>query len=445
MKKRMLLVTYVFPPFAAVGVYRILKFCKYLRDYDIEPLIFTPGNPNMRTRDDRLISQVPDDLLVYRSTTLEPFRWKEPPPQDQKPASPPPANQAPAIEAKPSLATKAKRLLKQTLSIPDQQYFWIWAGLFSGVKVAQDKSVDIILSSSPPQSTHVLASRIAGMTQRPHLVDFRDLWTQNTSYSERNFPAFLNNRDRRLERGVLQRAAGISVNTASFKQQLLEKNSFLSEDQIEVITNGVDPDDFSPLLEGITRNDRFTMLYTGSVYGQHRNPEFFLAAVRQWLAQKPEYAKRIKLVFIGNYDPEFLHLFKKYRLEEVVEPQGWMPQTDAIKATLSADLLLLFQGFDKALSAAIPRKLYEYMITNRPILAFAPPGEIPDLIERYNCGRALSERRPEPIVEFLQQCFDDWASDALHPTAKLPTLRSMPDLEASMQVKRLAELVHRLT
>ncbi len=439
-----MLVTYVFPPLAAVGVYRILKFCKYLRELGIEPIVYTPSNPNMRTRDDKLIRQVPSDLRVYRSSTLELFRWKESTPDAKSLLSSPQTSKPKTSATRLGLMARVKKPLKQILSIPDQHQFWIWTGLLRGVRVVQNEAIDIIMSSSPPQSTHVLASRIARLTGRPHLVDFRDLWTQNTSYSERNFPAYLNRRDRNFERKVLKRAAGISVNTASFKRQLLENNSFLRDDQIEVVTNGVDPDDFRVLATSVERNDKFTMLYTGSIYGHHRNPEFFLAAVRKWLDANPGLTSKIRLVFIGNCDLEFVHLFEKYKLEKVVVLKGWRPQTEAMTATLSADLLLLFQGFDQSLSAAIPRKLYEYMITNKPILAFAPPGEIPNLIDRYNCGLALSDAQPEPIIGYLNKSFSHWENAGPGAGTKAPTLRSMPELETITQVKKLAELSHRL-
>jgi len=420
-------------------MYRILKFCKYLIPLGIEPIILTPEDPNTMSRDDSALSLIPEGVKVIRTDTLEPFRIKKnkaksPTTQTAKPESPP------ASPLKPSLLSSVKKRIRQCLSVPDSSYFWIWYGYRPAVDIIKKENIDIVLSSSPPHSVHVLASRIARKTGRPHIVDFRDLWTQNTSYEELNLPLFLKRRDRNFERKILRNARTITVNTETFKNQLIENNRFLNSEQIEVIANGVDPDDFRDMLSEVKPNNKFTMLYTGSLYGRHRNPQFFLEAVRNWIDKKPEIKSQIKIVFIGNWTPEFYSLIDKYNLSEIVDRKGWMPQTEALKATFTANLLLLFQGFDPALSAAIPRKLFEYMITNKPIMAFAPPGEIPNVIDEYKCGVCFSEPSPEPIIDFLDKNFDRWKNrdNSKPPT---PVLRSMPKLETATQVGKLAELI----
>lgn len=440
--KKLLIVTYVFPPFAAVGVYRILKFCKYLPDFGITPVILTPGNPNTMARDEGLMAQIPGYVPVYRTYTFEPFRWKAVAKPVQQPAAP--AFSGQSVDTQPSLASRVKQTIKQNLSIPDTSYFWSWTGLWTGLQAARQEKVDFILSSSPPHSVHLLASRIASRTHKPHIVDFRDLWTQNTSYHERNLPDRLQRRDRKYEDRVLRRSAGITVNTETFKQQLLEKNPYLMNDRIEVVTNGVDPDDFKEFVSSGTGESRFTLLYTGSLYGGHRNPDFFFEAVKQWLARRPELTSQVRLMFIGNWAPEHVSLIDRHGLGEVVVKRDWMPQREVLKETFAADLLLLFQGFDPALSAAIPRKLYEYMITNKPILAFAPPGEIPDLISKFQCGASLSTPEPEPIIAYLNQAFTDW-KQRREVGQTSHSLRSMPDLETRNQVKLLAEFSLKLT
>ncbi len=445
-RQRLLIVTYVYPPFVAVGVYRILKFCKYLREFDIDPVILTPTNPTTMMRDDNSIKLVPGDIPIYRSWNYEPFRWKGPVASEKNDTPDATKKADPGSGAKPETGflTSIKKGIRQNLTVPDGIYFWSWTGLREGIRAVDVENVDLVLSSSPPQSVHLLASRIARLTGRPHIVDFRDLWTQNTSYEERNLPGYLKRRDRGYEKRILARAAAVTVNTDTFKQQLLEKNRFLAEDKVEVVTNGVDPDDFLPHLGEFPPNGRFTMLYTGSLYGKHRNPDFFFAAVREWLNSRPELSSKIKIVFIGNWAPEHSDLLVRHNLGDIVERCGWRPQEEALRATFGADLLLLFQGFDPALAAAIPRKLYEYMITNKLILAFAPPGEIPGLIEKYDCGLSLAQPTAEPILAFLNRAYDKWQARIDSGKISSPGLRPLPELETSAQVKKLAELCRRV-
>jgi glycosyltransferase involved in cell wall biosynthesis len=442
MPRRILILSYVFPPYAAVGAYRILKFCKYLREFGFEPSILTPARPNVLARDEGLITQVPPGVPVYRSWSIEPFRVKAE--NDRKPPSPgenvgPPGRDSGAR----SLLAPFKDFVKANLSVPDTSLTWSYCGVWAGLKAIRKERADFILSSSPPQSVHLLGERLAAWTGKPLIVDFRDLWTQNTSYLERELPGYLTRRDRRLEQRVLRRAAGITVNTDTFKKQLLENNPTLNDDNIEVVNNGVDPDDFREFAARPSRSDRFTMLYTGSLYGEHRNPEFFLQAIRSWLDRDAGLVDRIRLRFIGNWSAEHIGLIEKYDLDAVIQRDGWLPQRDALAATFAADLLLLFQGFDPVLSAAIPRKLFEYLVTNKPILAFAPPGEIPRVIDRYNAGTCLSNRAPDAIIAVLKENLAAWEAGRGQTEAAL--LRSMPELETRTQVERLAAFLKRLT
>ncbi len=439
---KVLIVTYVFPPAVAVGMYRILKFCKYLLPLGIQPIVLTPENPNTMARDEASLSLIPEGVEVIRTGTFEPFRIKKSSGKETTPSTAE-TESTPTTSQKSSFLSSAKTRIRQYVSIPDSSYFWIWYGFRPGVRIVREEKIDVILSSSPPHSVHVLASRIARKTGRPHVVDFRDLWTQNTSYNDLNLPPNLKRRDRNFERQVLENAAAVTVNTATFKRQLLDNNRFLKDEQIEVITNGVDPDDFQDLLSDNKSNEKFTMLYTGSLYGRHRNPEFFFKAVGGWISSKPGIASQIKIEFIGNWTPRFYGLIEKYNLSEIIDRRGWLPQKEALKATFAANLLLLFQGFDPALSAAIPRKLFEYMITNKPLMAFAPPGEIPDIIDEYQCGVCFSRPEPEPIIDFLSKSFDEWKNRNNSDRTAL-SLRSMPKLETAAQVNKLAEILRRI-
>jgi len=446
-RKRILLITYVFPPFAAVGVYRILKFCKYLGQFGFDPVVLTPENPSTMARDEGLLDLVPAGIPVHRTMLIEPFRGRPTAPgaaAESPSGKAVPASQAAAQPTPPSMVARLKRWVKRELTVPDGSVFWSWVGLWHGARAVRDENIDLILSSSPPQSIHLLGGRIARLTGKPHIVDFRDLWTQNTSYAEKNFPPRLAGRDRKYELKVLQRAAAVTVNTETFKSQLLQKNAFLSPDRVVVVNNGVDPDDFKPFLTRREPNEKFTMLYTGSLYGQHRNPEFFFAAVKTWLDAKATLREKVRLVFVGNWAAGFDGLPASYGLEKLVERTGWMPQREALRAPFAADLLLLFQGFDPVLSAAIPRTLYEYMITDKPILAFAPPGEIPDAIARYQAGVCLFDPAPEPIIAFLDRAYQGWLERRQLGSHWEPGLRPMPELETLGQVEKLANLCRKL-
>lgn len=442
--KNILILTYVFPPYVAVGGYRILKFCKYLPEFGYNPVILTPAKPNTMAYDENMLSLVDRSVKIYRTKTFEPFAWK--PTQqsvkketDKKPAAK--SNSDNQSAQTPSLLDKIKRTIKLNLSIPDSSYFWSRYGMDDGMKAIKDEKIDLIVSSAPPQSVHLLGYNLSRKSGLPHLLDFRDLWTQNTSYHEKNLPAYLQKRDRKYELKVLQNASGVTVNTETFKNQLLDKNSFLESDIIETVTNGVDPDDFVSYVGKKKSDDKFCMVYTGSLYGQHRNPEFFFKALASWIERREDLKDKIYVKFIGNWSPGFENLIPKYKLENIVDHVGWAPQAEAFEELFKADLLLLFQGFDPVLNAAIPRKLFEYMITNKDILAFAPPGEIPAMIGEYNCGKCLSNQELEPIIKILEDYYSQWQNSDKKPVEQL---RNMSKLETKNQIQKLAGLCDKI-
>ncbi|KAA3632295.1 MAG: hypothetical protein DWP97_11255 [Calditrichaeota bacterium] len=440
--KNILIVTYVFPPYIAVGGYRILKFCKFLPQYGFKPSILTLENPNTRAHDPESLKLVADDINIYRTGTFEPFRIKEQPKAVSK-ANQQDVAQSPPAASEPSIIDKLKRQIKLNMTVPDASRFWTNFGVKKGLEAIKNEKIDIILSSSPPQSVHMLGTKLAKLSSLPNILDFRDLWTQNTSYHEKKLPDYLAKRDRKYEKDCLENATGIIVNTDTFKQQLLDKNNFLTETMIQTVTNGVDSDDFIKYLKPYPPNEKFTMLYSGSLYGKHRNPDFFLEAVNKWIAEDASVKNNLCIKFIGNKTPEYIQMVTKYGLEGVVEGIDWMSQDELFEKMMATDLLLVFQGFDPVLNAAIPRKLFEYMVTGKDIMAFAPEGEIPDLINRYNCGKSFASKETKPIIDFLREKYQHWMTRKESRQSEVK-LRDMGDLETKKQVEILADFAESL-
>jgi len=445
-RKNILIATYVFPPFAAVSVYRILDFCKFLPDHNVHVSVLTPRQPNTMSVDEKLLEQVPEGTEVYHTALIEPFRVRRKTLIKQTTAAGSNKEKEPESgNPPPSLISRLKKYIRQLLQIPDGASFWALSGLSRGLKAVRREKIDIIFSSGPPQSVHVLAALISKITGKAHVLDFRDLWTQNTSYHERELPPLVRKLDRRLERHILKRSAGITVNTATFKKQLLENNVFLKPEKIAVIANGIDPEKFRALASGKKQHDYFKMVYTGSLYGRHRDPEFFLKAVNHWVEDKSLTPDQVKVKFIGNWMPEYKTLLKQYCLNDYIEIVSWIPQRQVLADILDADLLLLFQGFDPVLTAAIPRKLFEYIYSGGDILAFAPPGEIPDMIDKYKCGTSISNPDIDAVVQSLDERYRKWTEAVNTDDYGKIRLRELPELKASFQANKLAEFCREIS
>ena len=439
LRKKVLIVSYVFPPMAAVGIYRVIKFCKYLPPCGWDPVVLTVREGANWSYDHSQLAKLNPAMPVYRTGNLEPLVWWNRRSQRDDSPAPSPAKAAPPgqpeIDTKPSFFTRFKRGLRHLISTPDANIYWLPFGLLTGLKAIRRERVDAIMSTSPPASAHVLAWLLSKISGKPLVVDFRDLWTQNESYELSDRPSFVRKLDRRLERMVLRRASAIVNATEPFAAMTRSNNPTLKPETVHAITNGLDPDDFSGIVYPTKKNDKFTILHLGSLYG-HRNPAFFFEAVTELMKRRPEIADALEIQFVGNV-PGFDKVVRGTPLERVVNFVGHVPQDRALNKLWESDLLLLILGFSSSTGATIPAKLFEYIATGRPMLSFVPEGEAERLITKYRAGIAVTSPDIEKTVSYLSQEYDAWVGRTAAPESKF-------SLPAEFDRRKQAEALGRI-
>ncbi|MBD3401572.1 glycosyltransferase [candidate division GN15 bacterium] len=446
-KKKALIISYAFPPSAAVGVYRILKFCKYLPQFGWEPVVLTVEEGHSHSQDPSLFKQLPDDIKIYRSKSPAPLVWYEKktgkgPAAGVAPASekakssgssaPPPADTPPPPQ---SMASRIKGYIRRLIFTPDDNCFWVPYGVSKGMEAIKNEQIDVIFSTSPPASAHLIGYWLSVRSGLPLVIDFRDLWTQNAGYHLKNKPAPARAWDRFLEKRAMKRSSCIVTATDGFTGQVLEKNPYKTPDSVVTITNGLDPDDFASVSFPTEKNDRFTILYLGSLYGA-RNPYFFFEAMQHWLAQRPEVADKVRVEFVGGGEA-YAKATVGTPLESIVRFVGHMPQQQALSKLWQADMLLLLLGFGDTHTTVIPAKLFEYIATGRPILAFVPEGQSAGLIRKYNRGAAVTSPDKDAVAAFLSEQFGHWQERSGPPLSKL----DLPEeFDRRTKTRRLAEI-----
>jgi glycosyltransferase involved in cell wall biosynthesis len=419
-RRKVLIVSYVFPPMAAVGIYRILKFCKYLPQFGWDPVVLTVRKGANFSYDHSQLDKLDPSMPVYRSGNFEPLIWWNKRSQRRtvdRPVPAPTAKSAPSpASAKSSWVARFKRGLRHLISTPDANIYWVPFGLITGLRAIRRERIDAILSSSPPASAHILAWLLSKLSGKPMVVDFRDLWTQNESYELSDRPPLVRKLDRSLERRVLRRAAAIVNATEPFAEMTRANNPSVTAETVHAITNGLDPDDFVNIVYPTTKNSKFTILHLGSLYG-HRNPAFFFEAVTELLRRRPETGESLEIQFVGNV-PGFDKVVVGTPLEKVTNFVGHVPQDKALNKLWEADLLLLILGFSKSTGATIPAKLFEYIATGRPMLSFVPEGEAARLITKYQAGIAVTSPDIEKTVGYLLREFDAWQARTMAPESR---------------------------
>ncbi len=225
------------------------------------------------------------------------------------------------------------------ISIPDSHNFWIPFAIAEGLRAIKKEKVDLILSTSPPATVHVIGAILSYLTGKPFVIDYRDLWTQNESYHNRNLPWLYKKIDRFYEKRAIKRASTIVSATTGFSDALYENNNYKKKAQFQAVTNGVDADDFKNIQFPKHKNKKFTILHLGSLYG-NRNPNFFFEVMKEWVAQNDDVKETCKVLFIGN-TPGFEKSLRGTVIESVVQFEKHIPQKQILPKLWESDLLLL--------------------------------------------------------------------------------------------------------
>ncbi len=438
--KKVLLISYVFPPMAAVGGYRTIKYCKFLPEFGWQPSVLTVKSGYNVAYDHALLDQIDSSVPIYRSGNWEPMSWWDrhstPSETAAKVSSKAEAGDKPT-EQTPSILSRAKRFARTWLSYPDRNNFWIPFGIWTGLKAIRRENIDVIYSSSPPVSSHIVAYRLARMTGKPLLLDFRDLWTQNEAYADRDMTPMQRKLDSRLEPKIINRSSALTTSTNSFVKLLRKKNPGMPPENIHAITNGIDIDDLSHVVMPEKKNLRFEILHLGSMYG-HRNPLFFFKAMEAWAEKRPEIIGKVRAEFIGNA-PGFEKYVKDKPLNGLITMSAHIPHNKVLNRLWQADLLLLILGFDLGGKGVLPAKLFEYACTGRPILSIVPEGgEAKAVLDEYNNGLAVTEPDIENTVSFLNDQYDLWKASGGSRESRISI---PPTFDRRMKSKELADVL----
>lgn len=447
--KKVLIVSLAFPPLPVVGVYRVSKFCKYFPEMGWQPYVLTEKVRDVKPEKDwATLKDIGDEIKITRTLNLQPFYWWDNRPKKKqsiearapKDSSNVPETTLPRISLRRILKSGV-RLLRNTLTVPDARMAWIPQALIPGLRLIRREKIDVVFSSSPNPTNHIMGYLLSKFTGRPHILDYRDLWTLNGGYFIRELPGFLQTLDAFIERTILNHCRGVVVATNTFRDNMLAgfKDVDLSG-KITVIYNGVDETDYRSIDTEPPPNNKFTINYFGNLYS-FRNPDLFLSPFAEWVNNNPDIRTKLKVDFWGSNSPEFLVNAFAHNLDDIISFNPRIPQKDVITKLFQTDLLLLIQGLDPRVNDAIPTKLFEYMATGKPILAFFPEGEAASILKEQEKHLAVSYPDDETIIAYLQRQFDLWKNNPGHRQVAV----GIPArFNRRNQTKQLAEFINGL-
>lgn len=408
-RKRVLVITYYWPPSGGAGVQRWLKFVKYFREYGWEPVVYTPSNPEFPVHDDQLLKDVPEGLEILRTPIREPYNLYKKLTGRKK---------SDRLGAG-MLSEKKRKGWKENLSmwvrgnlfIPDARKWWIRPSVTFLEDYLRRHPVDAMVSTGPPHSMHMIAlglkKKFPGLRW---IADFRDPWTNIDFYHELKLSDWADRRHHRMERDVLDHAdTVVSVGeTMNGEMRQLASPDRRDPARFVVITNGYDEEDV--YTGPVIKDAKFSIAHIGTL-GAARNPKLLWELLREMTAADPAFAADLEIRLVGKTDAGVLESLRSQDLGKFLVQVGYMEHSEATRMQQNCRLLLLVVNNTPNAKGILTGKFFEYMASGTPILAVGPEdGDLAKIMADTGCGEIAGFENREKLRRVLQAFYADFKS-----------------------------------
>lgn len=362
--KKILILTYYWPPSGGTGVQRWLHFSRYLEELGWEPIIYTPLNPEAPVQDPKLASFIGPKTQVLKRPIWEPTSaYKSLSGKKGQQLHTGFLQENP--KSKTSWLQKGAMWLRANLFIPDAKMAWIGPSVRYLHKYIEQNPVAAIISTGPPHSLHLIARGIKRRTQLPWIADFRDPWTQIDWFEQLPLTKWGLGLHQRLERSIFKEADELVVVSRDMQTQM-EK---LAQRPVHLISNGFAPADFQRFVQ--QPDPHFTILHTGSI-NKDRNPSVLWNSLGAFVKDNPDFAKRLRIRLIGALDASVLSDLAHFDLLPYTHFETFVPHEKVIEELATCSLLLLPLNNVKSQKGIVTGKVFEYLASEQPILAIGP-------------------------------------------------------------------------
>ncbi len=361
--KKILIITYYWPPAGGSGVQRWLKFTKYLPKYNWQPIIYTPENPYFEVQDEALLNDIPAEAEIWKTPIWEPYALK-----DKLFGKGSESQSAGVITNKKSLKNKVLNWVRGNVFIPDPKIYWVIPSIKILLKKIKKEGIEHIITTGPPHSMHLIGLGLKkAIPNLKWIADFRDPWSELDLLDEFHLSSSSSKKHKDLEKEVLQ-TADVALTVSETWVEDLKR---LGGGRVELITNGYDSADF--VLKPKT-NDKFIIGHYG-LLNHLRNPKNLWKALADLCDENSEFNARLEIHLSGNIDDEVLAEIETYlQLKKKVKFLGYLSHAQVLEQYNEADLLLLLLFNSKSGVGNYPGKIFEYFAAQKPILAFGPEG-----------------------------------------------------------------------
>lgn len=401
--KRVLIISYYWPPTGGSGVQRWVKFAKYLPSEGWQPVIYTPENPEQLAVDESLAAEVPEAAEVVKTRIIEPYEL-------YKKLLRRSGHSKEAVEVNPvnaqnkSLLQKAAMWVRGNLFRPDPRCLWIRPSVRFLKKYLSEHPVDLIVSTGPPQSMHMIGLRLSRETGLPWIADFRDPWTKIFYFKHLSMTPATERWHKKMEKMVLDEASAVVAVSPLVQQEF----QAMTDTPVELITNGFDECDFSsePCTEAYGgASQEFTITHTG-LFAADGNPTVLWDVLAEKCHADEAFRKLLRIKLIGKTDDQILKVLKDRGLEESLINMGYQTHSVAVDQQRQASVLILPLRKEPEYKAVLPGKLFEYLASQRPILGIGQPdGAMAMIVNETGTGTVIDWNDKEGISQYIEQCW----------------------------------------
>jgi len=391
--KKVLIITYYWPPSGGAGVQRWLKFAKYLPEFGWQPIILTvdPEYASYPQRDESLAKEIGSDCLVYTTKSFELYNlYKLVSGKKEVPYG------GFANESKEGLFQKISKFLRGNFLLPDPRKGWNKYALKKASELIKEFKIDTVVTTSPPHSTQLIGLKLKQQFNIRWIADLRDPWTDIYYYNQFNHTALASRIDKNYERKVVEKADLLITVSEDVKRIFAEKSGLPIAEKTVVIPNGFDEDDFR--ISNIPTETKKIVTYTGTI-----SEAYDVDCLLEALCLLSEDSKSQLLIrFVGKVPASVETKFRSTGLE--IELVGYVDHCKSIEYLLRSDLLLLVIPKVKNNKGILTGKFFEYLASQKPILAIGPTdGDLAKIIQETNCGKLFDYEDSKGILQFIQE------------------------------------------
>lgn len=401
MKKKILILTYYWPPDGGAGVQRWLKFVKYLSKDKYDITIYTAKNGESPNKDESLIKDVPSETEVIKMPIWEPFEYYKKLTNKKGQFNAGFLNEEGNNEK--SLFEKLSLFIRANLFIPDAKMFWIAPSVNFLSKYVSENNIDLVISSGPPHSLHIIGRKLKKKTSVKWIADFRDPWTNIDFYKELPTLKVTDAIQKRMEKKTLQQADKVIVIGDEMRKEFIKT---YPDTNISIITNGYDTE----INKSEGMDDLFTIVHIGSINAD-RSHESFFKAIHLLLVERPEFNEKLKLKFVGKVDSKARNFIRDNCLEEYCEFISYRPYSEISTIQNSAHILYLPLNNSPNAKGILTGKFFEYLTSKRYILSQGPvDGDLASLIEETKSGDIFAFDDINNLKDKIEELFDNYLS-----------------------------------